>query len=201
MRWVEMTRELDCILDDAGNPLSDRVVRYSACDGQANSSEFHNVADIDPIYTLGDQLFVEPQPLAVPDEFDLERPIRLTRSEIAVASSHIGVWRAIAQSTASYALVLEDDVWFKRSFGRSLEQAWREMQDANSTSPIFDLLYVSYKEVRYGAPKELMSKNVFRPERGLWYLSGYVLSKKGAQALLDLLPCRGPVGLTRSLEG
>jgi hypothetical protein len=36
---------------------------------------------------------------------------------------------------------------------------------------------------------------VFRPERGLWYLSGYVLSKKGAQALLDLLPCRGPIDL------
>jgi hypothetical protein len=54
---------------------------------------------------------------------------------------------------------------------------------------------VSYKEVRYGAPKELVSKNVFRPERGLWYLSGYVLSKKGAQALLGLLPCRGPIDL------
>ena len=62
-------------------------------------------------------------------------------------------------------------------------------------SPAFDVLYVSYKEVRYGAPKELVSKNVFRPERGLWYLSGYVLSKKGAQALLGLLPCRGPIDL------
>src|ERR1700683_4577775 len=36
---------------------------------------------------------------------------------------------------------------------------------------------------------------IFRPERGLWYLSGYVLSKKGALALLDLLPCRGPIDL------
>ena len=42
---------------------------------------------------------------------------------------------------------------------------------------------------------ELDSKNVFRPERGLWYLSGYVLSKKGAQALLKLLPSRGPIDL------
>lgn len=119
----------------------------------------------------------------------------MTQEEIAVACSHIGIWRTIAQSSASYALVLEDDIWFERSFGRILEQAWREMEDANRTSPLFDVLYVSYKEARHGAPKELVSKNVFRPERGLWYLSGYVLSRKGAQALLDLLPCQGPIDL------
>lgn len=50
-------------------------------------------------------------------------------------------------------------------------------------------------EARFGAPKEFVSKNVFRPERGIWFLSGYVLSKKGAQTLLDLLPCHGPIDL------
>ena len=79
--------------------------------------------------------------------------------------------------------------------GGSSIEAWREMEDADRASPRFDILYVSYGEVRHGAPKELISKNVFRPERGLWYLSGYVLSKKGAQTLLDLLPCRGPIDL------
>ena len=194
-RWTDMVRELHCILDARGKPLSERVVRYSASDAQVDPPEFLDGADVDPFYTLGDQLFVEPQPHAVPDAFDLGRPIRMSQAEIAVACSHIGVWKAIVQSSASYALVLEDDVWFKRSFGRILEQAWREMEDADRASPRFDVLYVSYREVRHGAPKELLSKNVFRPERGLWYLSGYVLSKKGAQALLDLLPCRGPIDL------
>ena len=91
--------------------------------------------------------------------------------------------------------MLEDDVRFERGFGRILDQAWREMEDADRANPGFDILYVSYGEVRHGAPKELVSTNVFRPERGLWYLSGYVLSKKGAQALLDLLPCCGPIDL------
>lgn len=190
-----MVRELDRILDASGKALSERVVRYSACDALANPPDFLNGADVGPFYTLGDQLFVEPQPLALPDTFDLERPIRMTQAEIAVAYSHIGVWKTIAQSSASYTLVLEDDVWFQRSFGRILEQAWREMEDVDRANPKFDVLYLSYDEVRYGAPKELVSKNVFRPERGLWFLSGYVLSKKGAQALLDLLPCRGPVDL------
>ena len=194
-RWTDVLRELACILDAAGNPLSERVVRYSACDAQTETQQILDDSDVEPFYTLGDQLFVEPQPNAIPDAFDLTRPIRMSRAEVAVARSHIGVWKAIAQSTAAYALVLEDDVWVERGFGRIIDQAWHEMEDADRAGSVFDVLYVSYKEVRYGAPKELVSRNVFRPERGLWYLSGYVLSKKGAQALLGLLPCRGPIDL------
>ena len=194
-RWTDTVRELDRILDDQGMPLSDRIVRYSACDAQADPPELFDGTMVQPFYTLGDQLFVEPQPHAVPDVFDLERPIRMSQAEIAVACSHIGIWKTIAQSSAPYSLVLEDDVRFERGFGRMLDEAWREMEDADRANPGFDILYVSYGEVRNGAPKELVSTNVFRPERGLWYLSGYVLSKKGAQALLDLLPCCGPIDL------
>ena len=194
-RWTAVRRELDRIVDAAGKSLLGRVIRYSACDAQANPDELFRTVDVEPFYTLGDQLFVEPQPHAVPDAFDLERPIRMSDAEIAVARSHIGVWKTIAHSDATYALVLEDDIWFERSFGKLVDQAWREMEAADRTSPAFDVLYLSYKEVRHGAPKELISKNVFRPERGLWYLSGYVLSKNGAQVLLGLLPCRGPVDL------
>ena len=194
-RWTDTVRELGRISDAQGMPLSDRVVRYSACDAQANSPEFVDGTMVQPFYTLGDQLFVEPQPHAVPDVFDLERPIRMSQAEVAIACSHIGIWKTIAQSSALYSLVLEDDIRFERGFGRILDQAWREMEDADRANPGFDILYVSYGEVRNGAPKELVSTNVFRPQRGLWYLSGYVLSKKGARALLDLLPCCGPIDL------
>ena len=194
-RWTDVLRELACILDAAGKPLSERVVRYSACDAQIDADQLLDGGDVEPFYTLGDQLFVEPQPNALPDEFDLTRPIRMSPAEIAIARSHIGVWKAIAQSTAAYALVLEDDVWVERGFGRTIDQAWREMENADRTGPAFDVFYMSYKEARYGAPKELVSRNVFRPERGLWYLSGYVLSRKGAQTLLGLLPSRGPIDL------
>ncbi|MFZ0884262.1 MAG: family 16 glycosylhydrolase, partial [Candidatus Acidiferrales bacterium] len=157
-RWTDIVRQLGRITDSQGVPLSNRVLRYSACDAQADPLELLDGTMVQPFYTLGDQLFVEPQPHAAPDAFDLERPIMMSQAEVAVACSHIGVWKTIA-------------------------------------NPGFDILYVSYGEVRHGAPKELVSKNVFRPERGLWYLSGYVLSKKGAQALLDLLPCCGPIDL------
>jgi GR25 family glycosyltransferase involved in LPS biosynthesis len=194
-RWADVRRELACITDHAGEPLTDRVVRYSAVDARTDTHDPLSLGDINPFYTLGDQLYVEPQHHALPDEFDLARPIRMSKAEVAIARSHIGVWRTIAQSTAAYALVIEDDVWFERGFAHIVDQAWREMEDADGTDPAFDVLYVSYAEVRHGAPKELISENVFRPDRGLWFLSGYVLSKKGAQALLRLLPCRGPIDL------
>lgn len=91
--------------------------------------------------------------------------------------------------------MIEDDVWFARSFASIVDHAWREMRDADRADPAFDVLYVSYAEARHGAPKQLISENVFRPERGLWFLSGYIISKKGAQSLLRLLPCRGPIDL------
>ena len=194
-RLAGVLRELACVLDAAGKPLTDRAVRYSANDARTATDEALDLGDIDPFYTLADQLYVEPQPQALPDEFDLVRPIRMSPAEVAIARSHIGVWRAIAQSTAPYALVIEDDVWFSRSFASIVDQAWREMKNTDQADPAFDMLYVSYAEARHGAPKELISENVFRPERGLWFLSGYVLSRKGAQSLLRLLPCRGPVDL------
>lgn len=194
-RWADVLRELSCILDAAGKPLTHHVTRYSASDARTATHDALDCDDINPFYTLGDQLYVEPQPHALPDEFDLVRPIRMSQAEAAIARSHIGVWRTIAQSTAPYALVIEDDVWFERGFARIVDHAWREMKDADGADPAFDVLYVSYAEARHGAPKELTSENVFRPERGLWFLSGYVLSRKGAQALLRLLPCRGPIDL------
>ena len=100
-RWTDMLRELGRILDSQGVPLSNRVVRYSACDAQVDPLELSDGSMVQPFYTLGDQLFVEPQPHAVPDAFDLERPIKMSQAEVAIACSHIGIWKTIAQSSAS----------------------------------------------------------------------------------------------------
>jgi GR25 family glycosyltransferase involved in LPS biosynthesis len=138
---------------------------------------------------------VEPQPRSLPSKFELEAPIRMSRAEVAVAKSHIEVWKRIAQGTDNYALVLEDDVWFHLGFARQLDQAWKELTIASEGSEGVDVLYVSNVEVINGAPKSFISSNVFRPVRGLWYLSGYILSRQGAEKLLRSLPCRGPVDL------
>ena len=194
-RWVEMEQELRHVLDWSGVELWNRTERYAAVDANHFTREPPKDTDVDPIYTLEDQLFVEPQPLALPTRLDLTSPIQMSRPEIAVARSHIDVWRKVAASNHEYVLVLEDDVWFRSGFARSLDQAWDELKPEGNRSSNFDILYLSYEEVKHGTPKTFLSNNVFRPARGLWHLSGYVVSREGAEKLLRLLPCRGPVDL------
>jgi GR25 family glycosyltransferase involved in LPS biosynthesis len=193
-RWENVRRELDRVIDRGGDTLVKRTRRFPAVDAR-NPSALATDKKVCETYTLAEQLFVEPQPAAAPQAFELERPIRMSRAEIAVARSHIGTWEAIAYGDEEFALVLEDDVWFARNFARDLDAAWSEMVATDRGTPNFDLLYLSYLEVKGGAHKAFLSKNVFRPERGLWYFSGYVLSRKGAAKLLKLLPCRGPIDL------
>ncbi|MDH1681815.1 family 16 glycosylhydrolase [Pseudomonas chengduensis] len=195
VRWSDVMCELNHIVDDSGVKLTEQSTRFSAIDAREMPEGSIDNEYVHPFYTLADQLYVEPQPNALPDEFELDRPIRMSPPEIAVAQSHIRVCQLIAEGPHAYALVLEDDVYFERGFGSLLDTAWKEMSGADQKEPQFDILYLSYKEVKNGARKEFLSSNVFRPERGLWYFSGYVLSKKGARKLLELLPCRGPIDL------
>jgi GR25 family glycosyltransferase involved in LPS biosynthesis len=182
-------------LDWSGVDLCNLTERYAAVDASHFTQEPQKDADIDPIYTLGDQLFVEPQPLALPTRLELTSPIRMSNPEIAIARSHIDIWRRVAASNHEHVLVLEDDVWFRSGFARQLDQAWGEIETKGDRKSNFDILYLSYEEVKHGAPKTFLSRNVFRPVRGLWHLSGYVISREGAEKLLRLLPCRGPVDL------
>jgi len=190
-----MEQELRHVLDWSGVELWNLTERYAAVDAKNFMQEPIKDADIDPIYTLGDQLFVEPQPLALPTRLELNSPIQMSQPEIAVARSHIDIWRRIAASNHEYVLVLEDDVWFRSGFTLHLDQAWGEIEAKGDRKSNFDILYLSYEEVKHGAPKTFLSSNVFCPVRGLWHLSGYVISREGAEKLLRLLPCRGPVDL------
>ena len=193
-RWSRIKSELGRIADKFGKDLLGIAERHSAVDARSFLRDPPEDMDVDPFYTLADQLFVEPQPLTLPTRFELAAPIRMSRAEIAVARSHIEVWRRIALGAETHALVLEDDVWFHPRFGHYLDEAWKELTTRSGDNEI-DMLYVSYMEAMHGAPKHLLSRHVFVPERGLWYLSGYVLSRQGARKLIDLLPCRGPVDL------
>jgi GR25 family glycosyltransferase involved in LPS biosynthesis len=194
-RWTEMEEELRHVLDWSGTEIWNLTERYAAVDAIQFLQETFKDADIDPFYTLGDQLFVEPQPLALPSRLELNSPIQMSRPEIAIARSHIDIWRQIAASNHEYVLILEDDVWFRPRFAQNVDQAWAEIKAEVKCNSNFDILYLSYEEVKHGAPKSFLSSNVFRPVRGLWQLSGYVVSREGAEKLLQLLPCRGPVDL------
>ena len=65
-RWSKMEQELRHILGSSGSDLLSLTERHVAVDANAFSQAPPKDADIDPFYTLGDQLFVEPQPSVLP---------------------------------------------------------------------------------------------------------------------------------------
>ena len=193
-RWGQMNRELGRLRDRDGKPLAAISRRFSAVDARFNKG-LPSRELIQPHYSLADQLFVQPNSQLEGSVDAQARSIEMTPQEVAVALSHIEVWKLIAENAQEYTLVLEDDVYFRRGFARSLDDAWAElMQRSRGVAPV-DVLYLSYKEAKHEAPRQLFSELLFRPVTGLWQLSGYVLSKNGAQKLLGLLPVRGPVDL------
>lgn len=144
-RWAEMELELRHVLDWSGAELRNLTERYAAVDAKDFIQEPLKDVDIDPIYTLGEQLFVEPQPLTLPTLLELNSQIQMSRPEIAVARSHIDIWRKVAASNYEYVLVLEDDVWFRVGFAPHLDQAWREIEAEGDRKSNFDILYLSYE--------------------------------------------------------
>lgn len=194
-RWDLMNEELRHIADDSGEPLISLTERLPAVDGRLFENEELQDSTVETTYLLRDQLLIEPQPKVELEKINLGEEIHMTRQEIAVALSHIEVWKKIASGKTTFSLVLEDDVYFKYNFQTLLKKVWQDLGNLNMIRTPFDLLYLSYLEVKNGAEKSDATDSVFIPHRGLWCLSGYVLSKSGAEQLLSLLPVRGPVDL------
>ena len=188
-----MLRELGRFRASDGSPLVRIAERFSAIDAR-DGRAIAATADVDAIYRMGDQLYVEPD-ARLEECFGIEEPIRMTRQEIAVARSHIEVWKAIANGKHNHVLVLEDDVWFKSNAPQEINRGWRAaMRHCAATGgPL--LLYLSYADAGGTAERCEICEALFRPVRGLWFLSGYVLSRQGAMELLKAMPVVGPVDL------
>ena len=155
-RWEKVLSELTQILDFKGRPLSEYVTRISAVD----ALEFENVVkseNVDKTYTLGEQLYVDPRRV-LPSKLNLDEKIQMSRQEIAVALSHIDIWKKIATGKDQYALVLEDDIYLSYKFSDYVGKVWHELLKLRGKSVLFDILYLSYREVELGAEKHLLLK-------------------------------------------
>lgn len=194
-RWRRQHRELDRFKDRAGQRLSAITRRFSAVDARYMDPE-PDPSILIPTFTLADQLTVHPNPLLTIDDTTRAHEIGMTQQEIAVALSHIGVWKLVANGSVPSALILEDDVFLPMGFGRSLEAAWSGLP---LTRREFDLLYLSFKEV--GEAIETVGQGPQERTRpGIWQASGYVLTRAGAQKLLKQLPAYGPIDLWLNLQ-
>lgn len=192
-RWRRIQRELRRFRTSDGTPLISIARRFAAIDARDGRS-VAATADVDSIYRLGDHLYVQPD-ARLAECFDADEPIRMTRQEIAVARSHVEVWKTIATGQDNNVLVLEDDVWFKRGAAAVIERGWRAALRRSRADGGPRLFYLSYEDAGGTAERVDHCEMLFHPVRGLWFLSGYVLSRKGAAELLRAMPVIGPVDL------
>lgn len=192
-RWRRVLRELGRFKTSDGAPLASiarRLAAIDARDGRAVAA----TADVDTTYRIGDQLYVQPDP-RLAECFGADEPIRMTLQEVAVARSHVQAWKTIAAGPAAHVLVLEDDVWFALGAAAAIDRGWRAAIQRCRTDGGPRLLYLSYEDAGGTAERLDQCDALFRPARGLWFLSGYVLSREAAAALLRAMPVVGPVDL------
>ncbi|MDB5390556.1 MAG: glycoside hydrolase family 16 [Planctomycetaceae bacterium] len=186
-------RELSRFRTSDGAPLTSISRRLPAVDARDRRAVAATV-DVDSTYRVGDQLHVQPD-ARLEECFDVEEPIRMTPQEVAIARSHIEAWKAIATGSDDHVLVLEDDVWFKRGAAAAIDRGWRAALRRCRAEGGPRLLYLSYEDAGGTAERVDVCDALFRPKRGLWFLSGYVLSREGAAALLRAMPVVGPVDM------
>jgi len=192
-RWRRVRQELGRFRTSNGVPLTSitrRLAAVDARDGRAVAA----TADVDPIYIVGHQLFVQPD-ARLAECFSEDEPVRMTRQELAVAQSHVEVWKAVATGSEDYVLVLEDDAWFKPGAPAAIDRGWRAALGRCALEGGPKLLYLSYADAGGTATRHDACDVLFRPARGLWFLSGYVVSREGAAELLRAMPVVGPVDL------
>ncbi|WP_114941811.1 hypothetical protein [Mucilaginibacter endophyticus] len=78
LRLNEIQRELTYVRDCNGESLWSMYEKYTAVDARDLGDKFLKDNLVDGNYNLAEQLFVEPQPLALPNQFDLESPIQMS---------------------------------------------------------------------------------------------------------------------------
>ena len=187
-RWTRLHSELTKHRDAEGSPLAALARRFRAVDARDLETDSATGEDLLPEYTLAQQFAIDPQYSDGVDEDALGTVIRMTKQEIAIALSHIAVWRSIATSGVGFTLVLEDDVYFTRGAARRVSRTWDSID-----SEKLELLFLSFRETSTRTRSARTPAR--RPDVGLWQASGYVLSPRGARKLLAALPMTGPVDL------
>jgi GR25 family glycosyltransferase involved in LPS biosynthesis len=193
-RWVRLHSELGKHTDAGGRRLTSITQRFRAID--ARNLDLHAVSahTLIPEYTLAQQFSVDPQYANLVDNDAFGTFVTMTKQEIAVALSHIDVWKTVAASQTQFTLILEDDVYFTRGSARGISRTWNHINKEN-----LDLLYLSFLETGTGH-RTAKKHPARRPDRGLWHASGYVLSAAGARKLIAALPVVGPVDLWLNLQ-
>jgi GR25 family glycosyltransferase involved in LPS biosynthesis len=187
-RWTNTRKELDRFRTDDSDSLTSITRRFSAVDARYLSAQ-PNKNELIPAFSLAEQLAVHPDPLLKIDDASRALVISMTKPEIAIAMSHIEVWKLIAAGDAEWTMVLEDDVIMRPGFATKMNRQWPALVETNA-----ELVYLAYRDVS-GIERTSPKAVHHQVEPGLWEASAYVLSREGARRLLSALPANGPIDL------
>ncbi|GGC89143.1 hypothetical protein GCM10007216_19900 [Thalassobacillus devorans] len=198
-RWRQISKELKRIFINKSNTLFSITRRFSAIDARYLDEKIDSKL-LKTKYSLADQLAVEPND-KISDQLDTQAlQIDMTPQEIAIALSHIEIWKLISESNIDYTLILEDDIYFKYGFNKEVDRIWNQLTKYQNEE--FDILYLSYEYVKGNkndTSRVINDQVVSKPVKGVWHASGYILSKEGARKMLEMLPVYGPVDLWLNL--
>ncbi|KAM3825288.1 inactive glycosyltransferase 25 family member 3 [Vipera latastei] len=109
----------------------------------------------------------------------------LTKGEVGCFLSHHHVWKEMVERGLEKSLVLEDDIRFEAYFKRRLAKLMDELE---RTQLDWELIYLGRKQVNSDKEEAVAEiPNLVVPEYSYWTLA-YVLSRRGAQKLVEARP-------------
>jgi len=98
----------------------------------------------------------------------------LSQSQKACTQSHWNIWKHIISNNIEYALILEDDACFDRSFFEKLETFWQEVNDTE-----WDCIFLNASEEVAPTYKWVLAHEQY-------LCGGYILSIRGAQKMYQI---------------
>jgi len=163
--------------------LYDKIRIHEAVDGKKIKKK--RTKDFQPEYTFQSWYDINPEPKWKDVRNKDKKIIMSSDPEIGISLSHMGVWKDIVKNKTPYTLILEDDFTIDVGFQTKLKNAWDEIPKD------FDVFYLSYLQSSDGFKFDFYKNNLLKIHKGVWWLSGYILSYEGAKKLIDNFPVVG----------
>lgn len=90
----------------------------------------------------------------------------------ACAQSHINIWRHMISSGMEYAFIMEDDACFDKEWKKKLDQ--------------YEIKDNEWDVIMLNASESMSVKNTWAIAKDQYLTAGYIISRQGAQRLLDM---------------
>lgn len=163
--------------------LFDKIRIHKAIDGTKVRKKRRK--DFIPEYNFKSWYDINPEPRWKDVKDKNKKMIMSSGPEIGISLSHLGVWKDIVKKKTPYTLILEDDFTIDIGFQNNFKESWNDLPKD------FDLFYLSYLPSSDGFKYDLYKNNLLKIHKGIWWLSGYILSYEGAKKLVDNFPVIG----------